>query len=349
MSTLLVTGGCGFIGSHFVRHWLSGHPDDRIVNLDLLTYAGNPANLADVVRQAGDRYQLVQGDIANRELVRHLLRQCRPEYIVNFAAESHNSRSVVDSSAFCRTNVLGTQNLLEAALEAGTPRFHHISTCEVYGDLDLDTTERFTEQSPVRPRTPYNASKAAADLFVRAFHDTFDLPVTISNCSNNYGPYQFPEKVIPHFIVSGLRGRNLTLYRRSDHRREWLHVTDHCRAVERVLLDGRIGETYNIGSGVEASVEQVADRVIVELGPDAAFTSKTYVADRPGHDSRYVLDWSKIHRELGWSPSIPFDEGLRDTVAWYKANRDWWEPLLARLEVAEDSWSEGKVAASSRR
>lgn len=336
MRTLLVTGGAGFIGSHFVRYWLQQHPEDRVVNLDWLTYAGNLPNLNDVTQAYPDRYTFVRGDIGNYELVSYLLTTFRPEFIVNFAAESHNSRAVKRPDLFYKTNLMGTQTLLEAARQASTPRFHHISTCEVYGELPIGSPEKFTETSPLRPRTPYSSSKAAAELAVRAYYETFHLPVTISNCCNNYGPYQFPEKVIPHFTVNALEGRKLPLYQSSHHLREWLHVVDHCRAIERILLDGRVGETYNVGSGLEASVETLANLILDILGLDQSY--KMYVPDRPGHDSRYLLDSSKIERELSWRPTIPFEEGLRETINWYAENRPWWERLLARLEVAEDKW-----------
>jgi dTDP-glucose 4,6-dehydratase len=333
---LLVTGGAGFIGSNFIRYWLEAHPEDEVINLDLLTYAGNLANLADVERECADRYRFVQGDIGNFDLVFHLLQSQRPSAIVNFAAESHNSRAIEKPGLFFQTNVVGTQTLLEAAARAGVPRFHHISTCEVFGDLELDSEERFSETSPLRPRTPYNASKAGADLAVRAYAETFKLPVTVSVCCNNYGPYQMPEKVIPHFTVRAMTNQPLTLYRSSNHRREWLHVNDHCRALDLILTKGRIGETYNIGSGVEADIETIADIVISQMGLDDS--SKSYVPDRPGHDRRYLLDSSKIERELGWQPRIAFDEGIRATIDWYRQHESWWQPLLARLEVNETGW-----------
>lgn len=334
---LLVTGGAGFIGSNFIRYWLSTHPDDEIVNLDLLTYAGNSTNLADVERDCADRYRFVRGDIANFDLVAHLLNSERPATIVNFAAESHNSRAIEKPGLFFQTNVVGTQTLLEAAARAGVDRFHHISTCEVFGDLDLDSDERFSETSPLRPRTPYNASKAGADLAVRAYAETFKLPVTVSVCCNNYGPYQMPEKVIPHFTVSAMMKQPLTLYRSSNHRREWLHVLDHCRALDLILTRGRIGETYNIGSGLEADIETIADTVLAHLGLDDSY--KSYVPDRPGHDRRYLLDSSKIARDLGWTPTIRFDDGMRSTIDWYRDHESWWQPLLARLEVNESRWA----------
>jgi dTDP-glucose 4,6-dehydratase len=235
-----------------------------------------------------------------------------------------------------RTNALGTQVLCDAARRVGVERFHHVSTCEVYGDLALDDPNAFTEESPYRPRTPYNASKAAADHIVRAYHETFDLPITITNCSNNYGPFQFPEKVIPLFTTRALNDEVLPLYESTANRREWLHVDDHCRAIDLVLTGGRVGETYNVGSGVEASIVEIADLVLDGLGKPASL--KTIVPDRPGHDRRYLLDSSKLRAELGWAPEVGFDDGVRDTVAWYAANRAWWEPLRDRAPVVEDAW-----------
>ena len=336
MSTIFVTGGAGFIGSNFIRYWIERYPDDRVINYDLLTYAGNMDNLRDIAETRGERYLFVQGDIGDYHLARYLFTQYRPDWVVNFAAESHNSRAVVNPELFFRTNVLGTQRMLQAALDAGVPRFHHISTCEVYGDLPLDSDERFTEESPFRPRTPYNASKAAADMAVRAYHETFGLPATISNCSNNYGPYQFPEKVIPYFALHMVRGQQMPLYRSSRNRREWLHVLDHCRAVDMILRSGVSGETYNIGSGLEVDVETIADLMIAFFGRDES--SKLYVPDRPGHDRRYLLDSSKIRQQLGWAPQIEFQAGFRETVQWYVDNPAWWQPLLKRLAIDESRW-----------
>lgn len=331
---LFVTGGAGFIGSNFVCHWIDQHPDDHVVVYDLLTYAGNLANLADV----RERTVFVQGDIGDLDKVGQTLIEQRIDVVVNFAAESHNSYAILDPTRFFQTNVLGTQTLLEAARRAGVQRFHHISTCEVYGDLALDATRKFTEDSPYRPRTPYNASKAGADHAVRAYHETFGLPITITNCANNYGPYQFPEKVIPLFTTYALDDRPLPLYASTQNRREWIHVVDHCRAIERVLTDGKLGETYHAGTGVERSIEQLADAILDALGKPRDL--KRIVPDRPGHDRRYVLDWSKIHRELGWEPTISFDEGLRQSVAWYAEHRSWWEPLRDRAPVVEEAaWS----------
>jgi dTDP-glucose 4,6-dehydratase len=329
---LLVTGGAGFIGSNFVHYWLDRYPTDHVVVYDLLTYAGNRPSLAKVE----DRIVFVQADICDRETAERTLRDEGIDVVVNFAAESHNSLAVVDPTRFFRTNVLGTQTLLDASRAAGVERFHHVSTCEVYGDLPLDSDDVFTEESPYRPRTPYNASKAGADHAVRAYHETFGLPITITNCSNNYGPYQFPEKVIPLFTTHALDDEPLPLYASVGHKREWLHVLDHCTAIDLVLREGLPGETYNVGSGLEATIEQIADLVLGLTGKPASL--KTIVPDRPGHDRRYLLDATKIRRELGWVPEQSWQEGLAETVAWYAANRAWWEPLKGRAPVAETDW-----------
>jgi dTDP-glucose 4,6-dehydratase len=329
---LLVTGGAGFIGSNFVHYWLERHPDDELVVYDLLTYAGNRESLTAVE----DRITFVQGDICDRGLAEATLRRHQTEVVVNFAAESHNSLAVVDPTRFFRTNVIGTQTLLDASRAADVERFHHVSTCEVYGDLALDTDEVFTEESPYRPRTPYNASKAGADHAVRAYFETFGLPVTITNCSNNYGPFQFPEKVIPLFTTNALDDQPLPMYASTQNKREWLHVLDHCEAIDLVLRVGRAGETYNVGSGIEATIEEIADRVLELTGKPASL--KTVVPDRPGHDRRYLLDATKISAELGWKPAHAFGEGLAQTVAWYEAHRGWWEPLKAQALVEETAW-----------
>jgi dTDP-glucose 4,6-dehydratase len=333
---LLVTGGAGFIGSNFVRFWADRHPDDAVVAYDALTYAGNRPNLADVE----DRISFVQGDICDLAAVSQTLDEHQIDVIVNFAAESHNSLAILDPTRFFQTNVIGTQTLLEAARSHGISRFHHISTCEVYGDLALDSNERFTEETPYRPRTPYNASKAGADHAVRAYVETFGVPATITNCCNNYGPYQFPEKVIPLFTAKALDDQPLTLYASTQNRREWLHVDDHCRAIEAVLHHGAEGETYNVGSGVEASIEDVADAVLAATGRPS--TLKEIVPDRPSHDRRYLLDSTKIGHTLGWEPTIGFAEGLADTVRWYATHRSWWEPLRHRAPVVEGAWSASK-------
>ncbi|MDQ2854154.1 MAG: dTDP-glucose 4,6-dehydratase [Chloroflexota bacterium] len=330
MRSVLVTGGAGFIGSNFVRHWLAGHDLGTVVVLDAMTYAGNPANLADL---AG-RCTLVEGDIADADLVAGLLRRFETDLIVNFAAESHNSNAIVNPAAFFRTNVLGVQVLCEGARGHGVARVHHISTCEVYGDLDLERGEAFSESAPYRPRTLYSASKAGGDHVMRAYHETFGLPVTITNSANNYGPFQFPEKAIPLFATRALDDRPLPIYASSQNRREWIHVLDHCRAIEMVIDRGEVGQTYHVGTGVEKSVEEIADLVLAAL--DRPTSLKTTVPDRPGHDRRYALDSSKIRDELGWRPEIPFEQGIAETVEWYANNRTWWQPLLDRAPVNED-------------
>ena len=342
MATILVTGGAGFIGANFIRYWRREHPGDRVVNYDLLTYAASLESLADVAVEAGAKYAFVKGDIGDYPHALATLRQHAVETVVNFAAESHNSRAIVDPAVFFRTNVLGTVELMRAALDAGVQRFHHVSTCEVYGDLPLDATESFTEASPLLPRTPYNASKAGADLAVGAFCRTYGLAATISSCANNYGAYQFPEKVIPHFVVNALQNKPLTLYRSSRNKREWLHVEDHCRAIDRILEAGEVGHTYNVGSGVEVDVEGIADRVLALLGRDPSL--KTYVPDRPSHDRRYLLDATKLRSTLGWRPTVEFEAGFGRTVAWYRDHPQWWQPLLARSQVDEAAWQPRRAA-----
>lgn len=337
---LLITGGAGFIGSHFIRHWLTNYPQDSVVNFDLLTYAGNLQNLIDVVDRFGDRYAFVQGNIADTSSVKAVFTEHKPEIVVNFAAESHNSWAIIDPGRFFRTNVLGTQTLLEVAHRKGIDRFQHVSTCEVYGDLPLDSGETFTEQSPCRPRTPYNASKASADHAVQAYYHTFNIPTVISRCSNNYGPFQFPEKVIPLFTTRALDNQPLPLYQHSQNRREWVHVLDHCRAIDLMIHQGKAGEVYNVGTGVEKTIEEIADSVLDILNLPQSM--KTYVPDRPSHDRRYLLDSSKVRTELGWKPLINFDDGLRETVQWYVENRQLWQALKERESVQEGNWPNQK-------
>lgn len=332
MSTVLVTGAAGFIGSNFVRYWHTAYPGDTVIALDALTYAGNKDNLADLTD-----VPFVHGDIRNQQLVEHILRAHKVNIIVNFAAESHNSLAILRPGEFFATNVIGTQTLLEAARQVGIDRFHHVSTCEVYGDMALDDPGAFTEDSPYLPRTPYNASKAGADHAVRAYYLTYGLPITITNCCNNYGPYQFPEKVIPLFITRALRGQTLPLYASTKNRREWLYVTDHCGAIDLVLHNGQIGQTYHVGSGIEADIETIADTILAELGLDASL--KTIVPDRPSHDRRYLLDSTKLRTQLGWKPTVEFTKGMRDTIAWYRDHESWWGPLLDRAPVEESQWT----------
>lgn len=333
---ILVTGGAGFIGSNFIRYWLSTYPNDSVINVDALTYAGCLESLADVEKLYADRYHFYKADIRDTSALTAILSEQKPDCIVNFAAESHNSNAIVNPSIFVETNVLGTQRLLEAARQAQIPRFHHISTCEVYGDLALDSAEHFSESSPYLPRTPYNASKAAADMIVRAYVMTFKVPATISNCCNNYGPYQFPEKVIPNFSIKAIQGEKLPVYSQSANKREWIHVLDHCKGIDVVLKKGVIGESYNIGTGVEVDIEGIAAEVLKVFGLDDS--AKQYVKDRPSHDRRYLLDSTKIMKDLGWKPEIPFESGIVETIKWYRDNESWWKPLLSRLAINENSW-----------
>ncbi len=327
---LLVTGGAGFIGSNFVRWWARERPGDTVVVYDALTYAGNRESLA------GVPHEFVHGDIGDLATAERTMRDYEIDVIVNFAAESHNSYAITNPGVFFRTNVVGTQTLCEAVRRIGVERFqrfHHVSTCEVYGDLALDATEPFNESSPYAPRTPYNASKAGGDHAVRAYYETFGLPISITNCANNYGPYQFPEKVIPLFSTRALDDQPIPLYASTENRREWIHADDHCSAIARILDEGRVGETYHVGTGEERSIAEIADAVLAVLGKPESL--KTIVPDRPGHDRRYLLDASKIRAELGWEPKVTFETGLRETVQWYRANRAWWEPLLERAPVDE--------------
>ncbi len=336
---LLVTGGAGFIGTNFIRYWLRHYSEDTIVNLDLLTYAGNIANLTDIAELYRERYKFVHGNIVDSVFVENVFKKAAPDVIVNFAAESHNSRAILHPRRFFETNVMGTQVLLDAARKFDVQRFHHISTCEVYGELPLDSPDTFDECSPYRPQTPYNASKAAADHLVNAYFHSFNMPITISNCANNYGPYQHPEKLIPLFTTNAIQDLPLTLYRSSHNRREWLHVEDHCRAVAAVIKRGKIGETYNVGSGVEKSIEEISDFILKALDKPQAL--KTYVPDRPGHDCRYLLDSGKIARDIGWQPVIDFEEGMRETIQWYVEHQEWWQTIQQKADsevVQEDKW-----------
>jgi dTDP-glucose 4,6-dehydratase len=353
VASLLVTGGAGFIGSNFVHYWIGRHPGDRVIVLDALTYAGNTANLAGIAHP--ERLRFVNGDICDRELVLHLLRDEDIDTIVHFAAESHVDRSIAGPDVFVETNVRGTHVLLEAARAvwlgerrgSRRRRFHHVSTDEVYGSLGRGDAP-FDERSPYAPSSPYAASKAASDMLVRAQHRTYGLEVTISNCTNNYGPRHFPEKLIPLMIVNALSGRPLPVYADGSNIRDWLYVSDHCRGIERILEDGRVGETYNIGGNTERTNltivkgictlidEAFASRADLRARfPDAAIargrpseTLITFVADRPGHDFRYALDTRKIAAELGFEPVVTFEQGLRDTVDWYLENEAWWRAVL---------------------
>ncbi|KIF06037.1 dTDP-glucose 4,6-dehydratase [Streptomyces sp. RSD-27] len=337
---VLVTGGAGFIGSHFVRELLSGaYPDlgeGEVVVLDALTYAGNPANLDPVAGHP--RLEFVHGDICDAALVAELM--AGTGLVVHFAAESHVDRSIADASAFVRTNVLGTQTLLQAAVDAGVGRFVHVSTDEVYGSIAEGS---WPEEHPLEPNSPYAASKAASDLLALAFHRTHGLEVCVTRCSNNYGPYQFPEKVVPLFTTNLVDGLGVPLYGDGGNSRDWLHVDDHCRGIALVAVKGRPGEVYNIGGGTELTNAELTGRLLELCGRDASAVRR--VADRAGHDRRYSVDIAKISAELGYAPRVPFEQGLADTVAWYRENRAWWEPLKAAAGPAAAGTGGGGVRA----
>lgn len=317
MEKILVTGGAGFIGSNFIRYMLQEHPY-HIINLDALTYCGNLENLRGV--EDDPRYTFVRGSITDRKLVDGIIKDV--DAVINFAAESHVDRSIEDPEIFIRTNILGTQTLLEASRKHGVERFIQISTDEVYGSAEKGY---FTEETPLAPNSPYSASKASADLMVRAYHRTYGLPVNITRCSNNYGPYQFPEKLIPLMITNALENKPLPVYGDGMNVRDWIHVLDHCRAVDLVLHRGRVGEVYNIGGNSERRNIEIVELIVRELGRDESLIR--FVEDRPGHDRRYAIDASKIRNELGWRPLYNFEEGIRETIRWYIDNRAWWENI----------------------
>jgi dTDP-glucose 4,6-dehydratase len=322
---ILVTGGAGFIGSNFVFYMLNKYPDYRIVCLDLLTYAGNLATLEPVMDNPNFRF--VKGDITDRELVTSLFKEERFDYVVNFAAESHVDRSIEDPSIFLKTNILGTQVLMDASRNYGVKRFHQVSTDEVYGDLPLDRPDLFfTEETSIHTSSPYSASKAAADLLVQAYNRTFKSPITISRCSNNYGPYQFPEKLIPLMISRALKDDSLPVYGKGENVRDWLYVEDHCIAIDLILQRGKDGEVYNIGGHNERTNLEVVKTILKEL--DKPESLITFVKDRAGHDLRYAIDPSKTKRELGWEPTTSFDDGIKQTIKWYLDNRSWWENII---------------------
>lgn len=318
---LLVTGGAGFIGSNFIRYWLSEHPGDFITNLDKLTYAGNLENLKDL--EGNSHYQFIKGDIADPDDVR--VAMSGVEVIVHFAAESHVDRSILGPAIFVKTNVVGTQVLLDAAIEQNAKRFHHVSTDEVFGELTLGNKEKFTLESPYAPRSPYSASKAGSDHLVRSYYHTFGLPITMTNCSNNFGPYHFPEKFIPLAITNLLEGKKVPIYGDGKHVRDWLYVEDHCRAIDLVLEKGKIGSTYLIGGmTTDISNLEIAHMICDLMGKDQN-RSIEFVADRKGHDRRYAVDWSQTKRELGWEPAHDFKIWLKKTVEWYTNNKLWWQ------------------------
>lgn len=320
--TLLITGGAGFIGGNFVHYWLKNHPEDKIINLDLLTYAGNLKTLTSI--ENNPNYKFIQGDIRDNVLVDKIMADV--DIVVHFAAESHVDRSIKDPGIFLETNIMGTHVLIEAALKHKIKHFHHISTDEVFGALALNSQEKFNQDTPYNPHSPYSASKAASDHLVRAYGTTFGLPYTITNCSNNYGEYQFPEKFIPVMIANLIDGKKIPVYGDGLYVRDWLYVYDHCTAIDKVLSGGKLGETYLVG-GMTKDVPniEISKMVINIMGKSEDMIE--YVTDRPGHDRRYAVDWTKIESELGWKPSVTLEEGLRKTVEWYQENEAWWRPL----------------------
>ena len=324
--TTIVTGGAGFIGSNYIYHMLAAHPGERIVCLDKLTYAGNLSTLAAAMENPDFRF--VKADICDRDAVERLFDEEKPDVVVNFAAESHVDRSIDDPGVFLRTNVMGTATLMDACRRHGVKRFHQVGTDEVYGDLPLDRPDLlFTEQTPIRASSPYSASKAGADLLALAYHRTYGLPVTVSRCSNNYGPYQFPEKLIPLMIANALADKPLPVYGEGLNVRDWLYVEDHCRAIDLIVCGGRVGEVYNIGGHNEMRNIDIVKLICRELGKPESLIA--HVADRKGHDRRYAIDPTKIHGELGWLPETKFADGIRKTIRWYLDNRGWWETIVS--------------------
>ena len=324
--TIIVTGGAGFIGSNFIFHMLEAHPGNRIICLDKLTYAGNLSTLRPVADDL--RFRFVKLDICDREGVFKLFEEEHPDIVVNFAAESHVDRSIVNPQFFLETNIIGTSVLMDACCKYGIARFHQVSTDEVYGDLPLNQPDLFfTEETPLHTSSPYSSSKAGADLLALAYHRTYGLPVTISRCSNNYGPYQFPEKLIPLMIINCLKNKPLPVYGKGLNVRDWLYVEDHCKAVDLIIHKGREGEVYNVGGHNEMHNIDIVKLVCKELGKSESLI--TYVTDRKGHDMRYAIDPAKIQNELGWVPETKFADGIKRTVKWYLEHRDWWEEIVS--------------------
>ena len=324
--TIIVTGGAGFIGSNYIFYLLEKYPEDRIVCLDKLTYAGNLSTLKSVMDNP--RFRFVKADICDREAVFALFEEEHPDVVVNFAAESHVDRSIEDPGVFLQTNIIGTATLMDACRKYGITRYHQVSTDEVYGDLPLDRPDLlFTEQTPIHTSSPYSSSKAGADLLVMAYYRTYGLPCTISRCSNNYGPYQFPEKLIPLMIANALSNKPLPVYGEGKNVRDWLYVEDHCKAIDLIVRQGKVGETYNIGGHNEMANIDIVKLICKELGKPESLI--TYVKDRKGHDLRYAIDPAKIHSELSWLPETMFADGIRKTIRWYLDNRAWWEEIVS--------------------
>ena len=324
--TIIVTGGAGFIGSNFIFHILAKYPDYRIICLDKLTYAGNLSTLAGVMDNPDFRF--VKADICDREAVEQLFAEEHPDIVVNFAAESHVDRSIEDPGIFLQTNIMGTAVLMDACRKFGITRYHQVSTDEVYGDLPLDRAElSFTETSPLRPSSPYSSSKASADLLALSYKRTYGLPVTISRCGNNYGPYQFPEKLIPLMISNALQDKALPIYGSGENVRDWIYVDDHCKAIDIIIHKGRVGEIYNVGASCEMPNIDIVKLICKELGKPESLI--THVTDRKGHDMRYAIDPTKIYNELGWLPETKFADGIKKTIKWYLENRKWWEDIIS--------------------
>ncbi|MGC8594969.1 MAG: dTDP-glucose 4,6-dehydratase [Candidatus Kryptoniota bacterium] len=323
MKSILITGGAGFIGSNFVRYFLKQKPDVEVINMDKLTYAGNLESLRDIEENA--RYHFYQGDITDSLFVKRLFHEWHFDWVVNFAAESHVDRSILGPQVFVETNIRGTMTLLEVCREFGVEKYLQISTDEVYGSLGA--TGKFTENTPISPNSPYSASKASADFLVRAWGHTFGLPVLITRCSNNYGPYQFPEKFIPLMIINALQNKDLPVYGDGKNVRDWIHVEDHCEGILAVLEKGRTGEIYNMGGGNEIENIRLAEAILEKLGKPKSLIK--FVKDRPGHDRRYAIDSTKIETELGWKPAHSFDEGLTHTISWYVNNEEWWKRIIS--------------------
>jgi dTDP-glucose 4,6-dehydratase len=325
--TIIVTGGAGFIGSNFIFYMLDSYPEDRIVCMDKLTYAGNLSTLASAMDNPHFRFCKI--DICDREAVYRLFEEEHPDMVVNFAAESHVDRSIENPEIFLDTNVKGTAVLMDACRKYGIARYHQVSTDEVYGDLPLNRPDLFfTEETPIRTSSPYSSSKASADLLVLAYHRTYGLPVTISRCSNNYGPYQFPEKLIPFMIINALSDKPLPVYGEGVNVRDWLYVKDHCRAIDLIIHKGRVGEVYNVGGHNEMKNIDIVKLICKKLGKPESLI--THVTDRKGHDLRYAIDPTKIHNELGWLPETKFEDGIKETIRWYLDNRKWWEMIISR-------------------
>lgn len=323
---ILVTGGAGFIGSNFVYYELDNYPNDEVICLDKLTYAGNLETLE--VAMKNPKFKFVKGDIADRIFVDELFASEQPDVVVNFAAESHVDRSIENPEIFLQTNVIGTSVLMDACRKYDNIRYHQVSTDEVYGDLPLDRPDLFfTETTPLHTSSPYSASKASADLLVQAYYRTYKLPVTISRCSNNYGPYHFPEKLIPLMIANALNDKKLPVYGKGENVRDWLYVEDHCSAIDLIIRKGKIGEVYNIGGHNERTNLEVVKTIIKELGKSEDLIE--FVTDRPGHDRRYAIDPTKIHNELGWLPATKFDDGIKKTIDWYLTHKSWWEKIIS--------------------